>query len=557
MTYYIKGGSKYNEANPKVWTALFLGGFPDADYPDADWKSIDYGGHITTKDPYWRFGSSSGGAQTAEFGLYDDYRIEIDETNGVRAWNGSDWVNLLDTEVGAHTHDGDTLELDGINSDGGAFPFTTSGDVTFSQNIIGPVIAHQRITNTTHGISWYNIAAHTTWSQYMAQAAQNNVGPTGNLTAPAGTLVTSWALRSYIEQTAGFGWTWEKGTNADTTPTVVFEIRSSDGSFKSFGSGTVVGTLTAATLTGTTTINAPTGASASYWNANDLYASQHIRVRDGHKFLGYSVGNDKNIQMYHDDTRGWLTTPSGDGDIKVQPGGTYLYVYPGNGVGGYVRFSAAAGWLTMFGSNNFWVDSNNILYLKADSTIQINPNHASGVAYNFTNGLMYPTGHKTEDCGMVFNAWDEAYADNWNNVGARYIEKAGLYERYKAMEIVPHSSKKTSVGDAEIDAGKLLTEITQPDRYEKQYKRKFVGYVAEVLKRTPEEVDSFVRENYINREDCPEPFRDNWRPRPEDLKPEDYPTSLNQWIVVNSIIIQDLQNRNEALENRIKTLEEK
>jgi len=35
----------------------------------------------------------------------------------------------------AHTHDGDTLQLDGINSDGGAFSFTTSGLVTFSQSI--------------------------------------------------------------------------------------------------------------------------------------------------------------------------------------------------------------------------------------------------------------------------------------------------------------------------------------------------------------------------------------------------------------------------------------
>ncbi len=35
-----------------------------------------------------------------------------------------------------HMHDGDTLELDGINSDGGAFPFTTTGPVTFNQDII-------------------------------------------------------------------------------------------------------------------------------------------------------------------------------------------------------------------------------------------------------------------------------------------------------------------------------------------------------------------------------------------------------------------------------------
>ena len=39
---------------------------------------------------------------------------------------------------GPHTHDGDTLQLDGVNSDGGAFPFATTGAVTFTQNLIIP-----------------------------------------------------------------------------------------------------------------------------------------------------------------------------------------------------------------------------------------------------------------------------------------------------------------------------------------------------------------------------------------------------------------------------------
>ena len=116
MTYYIKGGSKYNEANPKVWTALFLGGFTDASYPDPDWKDIDYGSHITTKDPYWRFGSSSGGAQTAEFGLYNDYRIEIDQANGVRAWDGAGWVDLL-AGGGGDLNDLDDVVITGTPAD--------------------------------------------------------------------------------------------------------------------------------------------------------------------------------------------------------------------------------------------------------------------------------------------------------------------------------------------------------------------------------------------------------------------------------------------------------
>jgi len=38
--------------------------------------------------------------------------------------------------AGGHDHDTDTLQLDGINSDGGAFSFTTTGDITFNQSLI-------------------------------------------------------------------------------------------------------------------------------------------------------------------------------------------------------------------------------------------------------------------------------------------------------------------------------------------------------------------------------------------------------------------------------------
>jgi hypothetical protein len=38
--------------------------------------------------------------------------------------------------VGGHLHDGDTLEHDGVNSDGGAFSFSTTGAITFNQQQI-------------------------------------------------------------------------------------------------------------------------------------------------------------------------------------------------------------------------------------------------------------------------------------------------------------------------------------------------------------------------------------------------------------------------------------
>jgi len=37
-----------------------------------------------------------------------------------------------------HTHDGDTLQIDGINSNGGAFSFATTGDKTLNQRVLKP-----------------------------------------------------------------------------------------------------------------------------------------------------------------------------------------------------------------------------------------------------------------------------------------------------------------------------------------------------------------------------------------------------------------------------------
>lgn len=94
MTYYIKGGSRYDEANPKVWVALMLGGFPYADYLLDDWKNLDDKGHETAQDPFWRLGGSAGGAKEAEIGLWDDYRIKF-ETTGITYWDGDSWEDLL------------------------------------------------------------------------------------------------------------------------------------------------------------------------------------------------------------------------------------------------------------------------------------------------------------------------------------------------------------------------------------------------------------------------------------------------------------------------------
>ena len=161
--------------------------------------------------------------------------------NASRFVDGSQNINWSLSEIGAAQATA-TVNLTGDQ--------TVGGIKTFSSPIVSPRINIQRVNNTASGISWYNSATYTSWAEYMAQAAQTNVGPTGNITAPTGTLVTSWGLRSFIENVAGYGWTFESGTTSQTTPSIVAEIRSSDGAIRSAGdiSGN---TLTSRIATGT------------------------------------------------------------------------------------------------------------------------------------------------------------------------------------------------------------------------------------------------------------------------------------------------------------------
>jgi hypothetical protein len=101
----------------------------------------------------------------------------------------------------------------------------------------------QRSANTTHGINWYS-SGYTAWCQYMAAVNVASTGPTGNITSPAaGNFVTSWALRSFIENSSGYGWTWEAGTSTGQ-PSIVAEMSSATGNFYTKGSITVGGIFT-------------------------------------------------------------------------------------------------------------------------------------------------------------------------------------------------------------------------------------------------------------------------------------------------------------------------
>lgn len=128
------------------------------------------------------------------------------------------------------------------------------GDLTVQGNTNAAKLFLNRINTAASGISYYS-PAYTAWSTYMAPAGSTGNGPTGNITAPTGSLVTSWGLRNFIGNFEGYGWTWESGTPSGQ-PSVVAELSSNTGNFRTIGSVTAANvTIGAATVTGVATFD--------------------------------------------------------------------------------------------------------------------------------------------------------------------------------------------------------------------------------------------------------------------------------------------------------------
>ena len=104
---------------------------------------------------------------------------------------------------------------------------------TISGQLVAPNILINHSGTAASGISWYS-SSYNSWQDYMAQAGSTGNGVYGNITAPTGTYVTTWARRSVIEPGAGYGWTFETMTMNGTAPSIVAEL-SINGTFKTAG----------------------------------------------------------------------------------------------------------------------------------------------------------------------------------------------------------------------------------------------------------------------------------------------------------------------------------
>jgi len=93
MTYYIFGGSIFDDPACKAYMYVDLGGYnKDLYYEDPRTKSD---AHMVEGDPFWRLGGVSGGQESAEIGVHGKFIIEIDDLGIWGLEEGEDPINLL------------------------------------------------------------------------------------------------------------------------------------------------------------------------------------------------------------------------------------------------------------------------------------------------------------------------------------------------------------------------------------------------------------------------------------------------------------------------------
>lgn len=69
-------------------------------------------------------------------GTSDYDKFLVSDSGLVKYRTGAQVLSDIGASPSSHLHDGDTLQHDGVNSNGGAFSFNTTGNVTFNDNIV-------------------------------------------------------------------------------------------------------------------------------------------------------------------------------------------------------------------------------------------------------------------------------------------------------------------------------------------------------------------------------------------------------------------------------------
>lgn len=160
-------------------------------------------------------------------------------------------INITPGGIGTYTKVEIDKKVGDINTDIGSNYLPLSAGI--NKALTGKLIAAKGIglnNAGVAGISFYT-NAYVTWVEYMTQAGAGRASTGG--VAPTYGDVTSWARRSTIEQTSGYGWIWDSCANgAGNNPDPKMALSSNTGNLK------VKGDVTAPSFIGALVGNAST-----------------------------------------------------------------------------------------------------------------------------------------------------------------------------------------------------------------------------------------------------------------------------------------------------------
>ena len=278
-----------------------------------------------------------------------------------------------------------------------------------------PVLFLDRSAAAARGINWYN-SGYTAWQDYMAPAGASQ-GWTGTVTAPSGTYVTSWARRSFIENNALYGWTWESGTATSTTPSVVAELASATGNFRTIGS-----IYSGSTLIGNTT--GPYGKTEATLNVNSAVtvttntSSNTFTIGTGTYFVSngnVGIGNSSPVHKLSVNGTGYFGgTVNATGAISTSgaamniTGGANPYLYLTDGTyGGYLQIASSL--LNLYHANaiSFSPGASTSTYLASNGNVGVgNTTPADKLV---VAGNIMPSGDNSYNLGSASLRWANVY----------------------------------------------------------------------------------------------------------------------------------------------------
>ena len=279
----------------------------------------------------------------------------------------------------------------------------------------------------------------------------------------------------------------------------------------------------------------------------------------------------------------WTILDSGH-DIEAQAGKhlklsstSFMYIGTNNwwNYNGDMQLYGSSPSITLKDTGSFsegainWVDAsgNNEASIKMPAEMQMTIN--AGNRINLTRGgamkmMIYSTyisayGVTTRsiDFGTSTNAWDDVWADYYNEQGPKFNPKSDeeVYYEIKNMQLKAHPTATNSVGDPEYDLREFSDEICGTERHKKQYKKKVLDESRKIFKEhgfkdedlTDEKIKGFFKTK-LKREDLATELQPVWQQDPEEVDHQELGVGLSSWIANLHKALKHAQVKIEILE---------